>query len=125
MLSLGGSFRMHNTETVSLSLREDNFLGYGDQVRVQSLFDATRAEKFGYGFDYTKRNILGSFVNASAGFTNFGKTFNNGEREEREAYINVDKTIGQPLYEMDIWCGGRAASNAKFLQSRFFVSTRV
>lgn len=93
VLSLGGSFRMHNTETVSVSLREDNFLGYGDQIKVQSLFDATRAEKFGYGFDYTKRNILGSFVNASAGFTNFGKTFNNAEREERLTFFNLTRPL--------------------------------
>lgn len=93
VLSIGGSFRMHNTETVSVTAREDNFLGYGDQVMLQALFDNTRAEKFGYGFGYTKRNILGSFVNASAGFTNFAKTFNNAEREERNAYLNVTRPL--------------------------------
>jgi hypothetical protein len=93
VLSIGGSFRMHNTETVSVTLREDNFMGYGDQVSARTLFDATRAEKFGYGFDYTKRNILGSFVNASAGYTNFDKTFNNAEREERRAYFTLVKPL--------------------------------
>lgn len=93
VLSIGGSFRMHNTETVSLSLREDNFLGYGDQIRLQTLFDAPRAEKFGYGFDYTKRNILGSFINASAGFTNFGKTFNSAQREERLLFFNLTRPL--------------------------------
>lgn len=93
VLSIGGSFRMHNTETVSASIKEDNFMGYGDQVSVQGLFDAARAENFGYGFDFTKRNIMGSFINASAGFTNFAKTINLAEREERVSYFRLTRPL--------------------------------
>lgn len=89
VLSIGGKFRMHNTESGSFSLREDNFAGYGDRVRVQSLIDIERAEKFGYGFDFIKRNILGSFINGETGFTNFDKTINNGKREERVTYLRL------------------------------------
>lgn len=93
VLSIGGSFRMHNTETVSLSVREDNFLGYGDRVQVQSLFDVARAEKFGYGLDLIKRNIAGSFVDAAAGYINFNKAFSNGEREERIAWLRLTRPL--------------------------------
>ncbi|MGK2862840.1 MAG: hypothetical protein ACSLE0_12975 [Chitinophagaceae bacterium] len=93
VLSIGGSFRIHNAETVSLALREDNFAGYGDRIRVQSLVDLKRAEKFGYGFDFIKRNVLGSFVNGEAGFTNFDKTINNGKREERVAYLRFTRPM--------------------------------
>ncbi len=93
VLSIGGSFRMHNAESVSLALREDNFAGYGDRIRVQSLVDLKRAEKFGYGFDFIKRNVLGSFVNGEAGFTNFDKTINNGKREERVAYLRLTRPM--------------------------------
>jgi hypothetical protein len=93
VLSLGGSFRMHNTQSVSMSIEEENFLGFGDLFGVRSLFDAKRAEKFGYGIDYTKRNVLGTFINASAGYTNFAKTFNSGEREERVAYFTAIRPL--------------------------------
>ena len=93
VLSIGGSFRMHNTETVSATVKEDNFLGYGDQVSVQGLFDAARSEHFGYGFDFTKRNIMGSFVNVSAGFTNFAKIINLAEREERVSFLRITRPL--------------------------------
>jgi hypothetical protein len=93
VLSLGGSFRMHNTESVSLSVREDNFLGYGDRIRAQGLFDITRKEKFGYGFDFIKRNIGGSFVDGAIGFSNFDKTFSNGRREERISYFRLTRPL--------------------------------
>lgn len=93
VLSLGGSFRMHNAESVSLSVREDNFLGYGDRIRAQGLFDITRKEKFGYGFDFIKRNIGGSFVDGAIGFSNFDKTFSNGRREERISYFRLTRPL--------------------------------
>lgn len=93
VLSMGGSLRMHNTETVSANIKEDNLMGYGDQVSVQGLFDAARTEHFGYGFDFTKRNIMGSFINASAGFTNFAKTINLAEREERVTYFRITRPL--------------------------------
>ena len=93
VLSIGGSLRLHNTETVSASIEEDNFLGYGDQVSVKGLYDGARSEHFGYGFDFTKRNIMGSFVNVSAGFTNFAKTINLAEREERNSYFRLARPL--------------------------------
>ena len=93
ILSIGGSFRMHSAESVSLSVKEGNFLGYGDHIQAQSLFDITREEKFGYGFEYIKRNILGSFVDAAAGYGNFNKAFSNGKREERVAYFRLKRPM--------------------------------
>ena len=93
VLSIGGNFRMHSAESISLSLDEDNFLGYGDYIRTQSLFDITREERFGYGFEYIKRNILGSFVDGAAGFTNFSKAFSNGKREEKVSYFRLTRPL--------------------------------
>lgn len=105
VLSIGGSFRMHNTESVSLSVREDNFLGYGDRIRAEGLFDVARTEKFGYGFDVIKRNIGGSFVDGAAGFTNFNKTFSNGEREERLTYFRLTRPLVNRFMEWTYGAG--------------------
>lgn len=93
VLSIGGNFRMHNTQSVSGAIEEDNFWGYGDQVGLRGLFDNERAEKTGYGFDFTKRNIMGSFIDVSAGFTNFDKTINLLKREERNSFLRVTRPL--------------------------------
>lgn len=93
VLSIGGSFRLHNTESVSLSLKEDNFLGWGDRIQVKSLYDINRDQRFGYGLEYIKRNIGGSFVDGAMGFINFNKAFSNGKREERVAYFRLTRPL--------------------------------
>ena len=93
VLSIGGSFRLHNAESLSISLKEDNFFGYGDRVQIQSLFDIARDQKFGYGFEYIKRNIGGNFVDGALGFVNYNKAFSNGKREERVTYFRLTKPL--------------------------------
>ena len=93
VLSIGGSFRLHTAESVSLSLKEDNLMGYGDRLRAESLFDIKRDQKLGYGFDYIKRNMGGSFIDVAAGFTNFNKSFSNGKREERITYFRLTRPL--------------------------------
>ncbi len=117
VLSIGGSFRMHNTETVSASIKEDNIMGYGDEISVQGLFDASRAEQFGYGFDFTKRNIMGSFVTVSAGFTNFSKTIHPGMREERVSYLRLTRPLVNRFME---WTYG---GEVEYRKTQNFYST--
>ena len=93
VLSTGGSFRLHNAESLSLRAKEDNFFGWGDRFQVESLFDMQRKEKFGQGFEYIKRNIYGTFVDGSIGFLNFNKSFSNGEREEEIAYVRFTRPL--------------------------------
>ncbi|WP_276503287.1 hypothetical protein [Terrimonas pollutisoli] len=93
VLSIGGSFRLHNAESLSLRAKEDNFFGWGDRFQLESLFDMKRKEKFGQGFEYIKRNIYGTFVDGSVGFLNFNKSFSNGEREEEIAYVRFARPL--------------------------------
>ncbi len=93
VLSIGGSFRMHSSQSFSTALSEDNFHGWGDEVLVQGLFDMQRKEKVGYGFLYSKRNIAGSFIDASAGFTNYNKSLSNFEREETNIFFRLSRPL--------------------------------
>ena len=93
VLSIGGSFRLHNSESASVSLREDNLFGRGDRMQVQGLYDIERDQRLGLGFEYIKRNISGSFVNGSAGFINYNKAFSNGLREEEIGYIRLTRPL--------------------------------
>ncbi len=82
VLSIGGSFRMHNINAYSAAIEEENLGGMGDQITISGLFDADRRENLGWGAEYLARNIAGSFIDGYAGFKNFNTAYSSQEREE-------------------------------------------
>lgn len=93
MLSLGGSVNIHSNESAGLTVKEDNLFGWGDHIQMQTFYDLKRDQKMGYGFAYTKRNIAGSFIDASAGHMNFVKAFTSDEKEEQVTYLKLEKPL--------------------------------
>lgn len=96
VLSIGGSMAIPNSESGRIELREDNFMGWGDRLEVQTLFDKTRSKNFGFGADYTKRNILGTFIDASGGYLNFNPAFSSQRSEESLGYLQFVKPLVNP-----------------------------
>lgn len=96
VLSIGGSFRMHNSTAVSGSIREDNLGGWGDRLQGSLLYDQQRKERVGYGAEYIKRNIGGSFIDGYIGYDNFNKAFNSGRYEEINYYANLIRPLVHP-----------------------------
>jgi hypothetical protein len=96
VLSLGGSYRMHNTTRMSLSVSEDNLGGTGHELLVRSFFDNKRDPKFGYGAEYTARNAGGSFINWYAGYLSFNKNFNTGSQNEEMLYTGLVRPLVNP-----------------------------
>ncbi len=96
VLSVGGSMTLRNANSAVIELKEDNFQGWGDRWKLESLFDRTRKEPFGYGMEYIKRNIMGSFIDGSAGYLNFDNAFNTGRREEKVSYVRFVKPLVNP-----------------------------
>jgi len=100
VLSIGGSFRMHNSTSVSGSVREDNLGGWGDRLQGSLLYDQRRKEKVGYGGEMIKRNILGSFIDGYAGFQNFADAFNSGRDEETTYYGRLIRPLVNPYIKL-------------------------
>jgi hypothetical protein len=96
VLSLGGSYRMHNTTKMSLALSEDNIAGTGHEFLVRGFFDDKRDSKFGSGAQYTGRNIGGSFINWYGGYISFHKNFNTGLQNEETAYTGFVRPLVNP-----------------------------
>lgn len=96
VLSLGGNIGVQNAGSARLGIKEDNFMGWGDRLEVQTLYDKDRSQRFGFGAEYLKRNIFGSFVDASAGYLNFNNAFSSQKREEKLAYIKFIKPFLNP-----------------------------
>ncbi|WP_315817417.1 hypothetical protein [Paraflavitalea speifideaquila] len=96
VLSIGGSFRMHNSQSVSGSIREDNLGGWGDRLQGSVLYDQRRKERVGYGGEFIKRNIGGSFIDGSIGYDNFNDAFNSGRDEEVTFYARLIRPLVNP-----------------------------
>ena len=96
VLSIGGSYRMSNTTRMSLAISEDNLAGTGHEFLVRTFFDNERDPKFGYGAEYTARNIGGSFIDWSGGYVSFNKNFNTGSHNEELVYTGFVKPLVNP-----------------------------
>ncbi|MFL5789562.1 MAG: hypothetical protein ACJ748_15995 [Flavisolibacter sp.] len=96
VLSIGGSLDVRNMQSAAVTIKEDNFYGWGDRIQFQGLYDKLRHNPFGYGYGYLKRNIGGSFIDGEAGYLNFNNAFNSGRTEEEDAYIHFVKPLVNP-----------------------------
>jgi hypothetical protein len=96
VLSIGGGYRMHSTKRMSMSFFEDNFAGLGHRFSLQNLFDNERNPKFGYGGEYTSRNIKGSFVDWYGGFLSFNKNINTGRQNEQMIFTGILRPLVNP-----------------------------
>lgn len=96
VISVGGDMEVHNTKSAAVTLKEDNFYGMGDRFQVQMLYEQKRHKQLGYGFEYIRRNIKGTFIDAAAGYLNFGQAFSSGKSEERMGYIRFNKQMVNP-----------------------------
>jgi hypothetical protein len=96
VLSIGGSFRLHNTTKMSITISEQNIGGSGQELLVRSLFDNDRVPKFGYGGQFTTRNIGGSFIDWYGGYTSYNKNFASGFQNEDMVYTGFSRPLVNP-----------------------------
>ena len=97
-----GAVTADNEKRYFLQVNNDNFMGTGQRVSIQTLFDLDRKPMLGLGFEYMKPNIKGSFVNFTAGYQNLNRTFNNGSKQETNLYSRIELPLVSPYY---LWTG--------------------
>jgi len=96
VLSIGGSFELHNPQSAEMSVREDNLDGWGNTVSIGSLYNQERKNKSGIAVQYVNRNIAGSFIDGYIGYTTFGNAFNTGQKQEQMLYAQLIKPLVNP-----------------------------
>lgn len=90
-----------------LEVKDDNVMGQGQRIISQQYYDLERGDHYGFGAEYTKRNIKGSFVDFTVGYSNIAPAFNSGRREETAIYSRLDLPLVSPYY---LWTGALEAS---------------
>lgn len=102
LFPIGGSVQVGSTKSASLEVNDDNLFGQGDRIQVHNLYDRDRNPSYGFGIEYLKRNIGGSFLNLAIGYQNQAPAFNTGRREERALYLRGELPLVSPYH---IWTG--------------------
>ena len=92
VLSLGAEVSSVDINNTDVAFTEENLAGMGDKVTIKTLYDRTRTKNFGYGLEYTRRNIGGTFIDGYAGYDNFNKTIY-GNKEETSYYIGLIRPL--------------------------------
>jgi hypothetical protein len=100
VFSLGGSAEIKSNQSAELVVNEENFLGVGDKIAGKIFYDQIREQKVGFGAEYTRRNINGTFANFTLGFQNYKPAFNSGRNEETVFYSSLTKPLVSPYFPL-------------------------
>lgn len=83
-----------------LRLREDNFLGMGQQVFGAVLYDPRRNPAFGYEAQYSKYNLGGTFMSGTVAYTNTNSSRRLGLEDEESYFIRFDRPLPSPYFRI-------------------------
>lgn len=107
VFSLGGAADVGSSSRFRLDAKDENLRGSGSRLLLTTLYDAERASKMGFGAEFLKRNIKGSFIDWAIGFKSFNNAISSGRSEESVYYINFDRPFITPYMK---WLGGLSLS---------------
>jgi len=107
VFSISGNVDAGSEKSLFFEVQDDNFMGSGQRLKVQNLYDLDRKNKYAFGMEYLKRNIAGTFVNFTAGYQGSAPAFNSGRREETNVYTKIELPLVSPYY---LWTGSIEAS---------------
>ena len=94
----GGSANIGSFQSFNAELNHNNLLGLGDKIQINALYDLDRRPLAATGFEYIKRNVMGTFLNLSIGYDKIKPAFNSGRREEYAQYIKGDLPLVSPYH---------------------------
>ncbi len=98
----GGSMDAGSAQMASFEVNDDNLFGRGNRIQVRNIYDVKRRPEYGIGFEFLKRNLMGSFINLSFGYRNESDAFNSGRREEKNLFFAGELPLVSPYH---VWTG--------------------
>jgi len=96
VLSIGGSFELHNPKSFETTLKEENLAGGGNTLLVGLLYNQERHKQTGYAVQYINRNIFGSFMDAILDYSSYNNSLNTLQKEEEYLHVQLIKPLVNP-----------------------------
>lgn len=103
VFSLGASFSPRSPTEYRFKVQEANLAGMGQRLQVSGIIDADRVPASGYEVLYQKKNMFGSFINGSVGFTQINTGRSIGNEDENAYFFRLDRPLFHPFVR---WAGG-------------------
>lgn len=103
VFSIGGAGDISGTNRFRIDAKDENLRGSGSRLLFTTLYEAERRPKMGFGAEFLKRNIKGTFINWTIGFKSFNDAISSGRSEESSYYISFEKPFITPYMR---WLGG-------------------
>jgi len=96
IFSLGGKLKIDSRTKGRIELQEENIGGSATKILVSGFYDEPRYPQQAFSAELTKRNIGGSFINWTTGFSNFAPSFSSSKREETNFFTRLEKPLVTP-----------------------------
>jgi hypothetical protein len=96
VFSLGGKLKIDSRTTGRVEVEDENIGGSATKIFLSGFYDEPRHSQTGYSAELTKRNIGGSYVDWTTGFSNFAESFSSGRRELTTIYTRLEKPLVTP-----------------------------
>jgi len=92
----GGSFNIRNADSYTATFSTENANDGGNAFNLSHNFDKNREINTGWGFDYTSRNVKGSFTDITLGAKSFAPNEANGDLSESTVYLRGNRPLLTP-----------------------------
>jgi hypothetical protein len=92
----GGSFNIRNADSYTATFSTENINDGGNAFTLSHNFDKNRSINTGWGFDYTSRNVKGSFTDITLGAKSFAPNESNGDLSESTVYLRGNRPLLTP-----------------------------
>ena len=96
VFSLGGKLKIDDRTRGRIEIQEENVAGTANRIFISGLYDEARTPVKDFSAELTKRNIAGSFIDWTAGFSNFAPSFSSSKREVTTFYSRITKPLVTP-----------------------------
>ena len=108
VFSLGGSFEPTFPTRYKTVVQDINVGGMGQRIQLAGLYDLDRYPHIGYEWLYQKTNVMGSFIDASLGYTVINTGSSLGNENENAFYFRLNRPLYHPFAR---WAGGLEISD--------------
>lgn len=96
LFSITGGLGIGSITNANGQLADVNFLGMGQRVEIDGLYDQNRHPDIGFQALYKKYNVGGSFVDATIGYTLINPNGFDGNKEETAGYLQLSRPLISP-----------------------------
>jgi hypothetical protein len=97
IFSLGIKLKIDDKTRGRAEVSDENVAGSAMKIKLSGLYDEPRMPQKAMAAELVRRNIGGSFIDWTTGFSNFAPAFSNGRWEETNMYTRLDKPLVTPF----------------------------